>query len=159
MLNEQTKKLLTMQGFSEYDVDSNPNILALTKWTPFMCALFGGIGVILGSAHYLIILGILTFIGAVRPYSLYDYLYKYVFKYIFKFGDGIHHGIQRKIGCGIGACMFIISGIGFYIENLYLAYIPSCFMITFALIAGFFNWCFVSTFYALLSGKPKENCC
>jgi len=148
--------LLVMQGFSKQDVNCNPHILALTKWTPLACGTLGLIGVILSSPYYLIALGLLTFIGVFRPYSFYDYLYKYIFRYIFKFGDGVTHGIQRKIGCGIGGVVYIISGLGFYFGNMYLAYIPSIFMITFAFIAGIFNWCFVSTFYALACDKNTK---
>jgi hypothetical protein len=159
ILNDRTKRLLTMQGFSAHEVDSNPNILALTKWTPLLCSIFGLIGLFLGSAYYFVILGVLTFVGAFSPYSLYDYLYKYIFRYIFKFGNGVPHGIQRKIGCGIGAVAYIVSGLGFYFDITPMAYIPSCFMIIFAFIAGIFNWCFISTFYALVCGKTLTKCC
>ena len=158
-LNDRTKNLLIMQGFSKQDVESNPHILPLTKWTPLACGTLGLIGVILGSPYYLIALGLLTFIGVFRPRSFYDYLYKYVFRHIFKFGEGVTHGIQRKIGCGIGAVAYIVSGLGFYLDNVYMAYIPSSFMITFAFIAGIFNWCFVSTFYALACGKTENEYC
>ena len=158
ILNERTKRLLIMQGFSENDIDRNPNILPLTKWTPIACGTMGLIGIILGSPYYFIILGLLTLVG-VGSYSLYDYLYKYIFRYIFKFGDIVPHGIQRKIGCGIGGIMFIVSGLGFYLGIMPMGYIPSCFMVTFAFIAGIFNWCFVSTFYILACGKTQNECC
>jgi len=116
------------------------------------------IGILLGSPSYFIVLGLLTLVG-VGSHSLYDYLYKYLFRTIFKFGDILPHGIQRKIGCGIGGIMFIVSGSGFYFNIMPLAYIPSCFMTTFAFIAGIFNWCFVSTFYAIACGKTKNKCC
>jgi len=159
ILSERTKRLLVIQGFSEQDVDGNPNILPLTKWTPLLCAIFGIIGLILGSAYYFLILGLLMFVGAFSPYSIYDYLYKHVFRYIFRFGNGVPHGIQRKIGSGIGAVAYMASGLGFYFDIVLLAYIPACFMITFALIAGFFNWCFVSSFYVLDRGKTENKCC
>ena len=154
-LNEHTKKLLIMQGFLRHDVDCNPNILPLSKWTPLACGTFGLIGIILGSPYYFIVLGLLTFIG-LGSYSFYDYLYKYGFKYVFNFGDALPHGIQRKIGCGIGGIMFVVSGLGFYFNNMFLAYIPSSFMVTFAYIAGIFNWCFVSTFYTLIADKNDK---
>ena len=157
-MNISTRKLLIAQGFNEQVVDNNKKILALSKWTPFACAFCGSIGVILQSPIYLIILGALTFVGTFTSRSLYDYLYKYIFSYIINLGDMPKHGVQRRIGCGIGACMFIISGIGFYFKISLLAYIPSLFMITFALIAGFFNWCFVSTIYGMFVGK-KQECC
>ena len=137
-----------MQGFSERDVEYNHNILALSKWTPLACGTLGLIGVIIGSPYYLIVLGLLTFVG-VGAYSFYDYLYKYVFRHIFNFGEILPQGIQRKLGCGIGAVMYTISGLGFYFNILPLAYIPSCFMVTFAFVAGFSNWCFASTLYNL----------
>ena len=147
-----------MQGFSEQEVDTNPNILPLTKWTPIACGAAGLIGIILASPYYFIVLGLLTLVGT-GSHSLYDYLYKYLFKHLFRFGDIVPHGIQRKIGCGIGGIMFVVSGLGFYFGVMPLAYIPSCFMTIFAFIAGVFNWCFVSTFYALLSRKPQNKCC
>lgn len=158
ILSDRTKRLLVMQGFSKHEVDNNPNIMALTKWTPLACGTMGLIGIILGSPYYFIVLGLFTLIG-VGSYSLYDYLYKYVFRYIFKFGDILPHGIQRRIGCGIGGVMFILSGLGFYLNIMPLAYIPSCFMTTFAFIAGISDWCFVSTFYALVCDKPQNQCC
>jgi len=157
-MKDSTKKLLVTQGYSETDVACNKSIVPLAKWTPLACAFFGAIGVATQSAGYLIILGLLTFVGAFSSCSLYDYLYKYLLSSFIKLGEMPKHGTPRRIGCGIGACMFAISGIGFYWGNDLLAYIPSLFMITFALIAGIFNWCFVSTFYGLIVGK-KQECC
>lgn len=157
-MKESTRKLLVAQGYDEQEVTCNKRIVPLAKWTPIACAIFGAIGVVLRSSEYLIILGLFTFIGAFTSRSLYDYLYKYLLSSFIKLGDMPKHGIPRRIGCGIGACMFVISGIGFYWNNPMLAYIPSIFMITFALIAGIFNWCFVSTFYGLIVGK-KQQCC
>jgi hypothetical protein len=157
-MKKTTRKLLVSQGYDEQVVDNNKKIISLAKWTPFACAIFASIGVVFQSGIYLIILGLLTFVGAFTARSLYDYLYKYVVSYLINLGDMPKHGTPRRIGCGIGACMFVISGIGF-LENMpLLAYVPSLFMITFLLIAGFSNWCFVSTFYGLIVGK-KQKCC
>ena len=162
-LTDRTKKLLYMQGFSMQDVENNPHILALSKWTPLACAIFGSTGIVLVlfcnfiAPYYFIALGLLTLIGAVRPYSFYDYLYNYVFRYIFKFGKMPAHGAQRKFGCGIGGIMYAISGVGFFLENMYLAYIPAIFMVVFAFVAGLSNWCFASTVHALICGKKDEK--
>jgi hypothetical protein len=158
LMKKSTRKQLLAQGFDQQDVDNNSRIVALSKWTPLACAFFGAIGVIFQSPVYLVILGLLTFVGAITSGSLYDYLYSFLFKYLFDLGEMPKHGIPRRIGCAIGACMFIASGLGFYLDNLPLAYIPSLFMITFAFIAGIFNWCFVSTFYGMVVGK-KQECC
>jgi hypothetical protein len=157
-MKDSTKKLLVAQGYDEQEVNNNKKIIPLAKWTPIACALLGAVGVAMQSSSYLIFLGLLTFIGAFTSRSLYDYLYKYFVSYIVNIGDMPKHGIPRRIGCGIGACMYIISGIGFYWGSNLLAYVPSIFMIIFALIAGIFNWCFVSTFYGMIVGK-KQECC
>ena len=158
-MRQLTQKRLIAQGYDLHLINSTPRIIPLTKWTPMTCATIGLVGVLLKSPEYLIILGLCTSIGAFTNRSFFDLLYKYIFSYIFRFGEMPEHKIQRKIGCGIGACMFIVSGIGFYIQNPYLVYIPSLFMITFAFIAGIFNWCFVSTFYTLACGRTKNKCC
>jgi len=157
-MKDSTKKLLVAQGYDEQEVNNNKRIIPLAKWTPLACAFFGAIGVLIQSPGYLIILGLLTFTGVLTSRSLYDNIYKYLLSSFIKLGDMPKHGIPRRIGCGIGACMFVISGIGFYWGSDLLAYIPSLFMITFALIAGIFNWCFVSTFYGMIVGK-KQVCC
>jgi hypothetical protein len=157
-MKDSTRKLLVAQGYDEQEVACNKRIVPLAKWTPLACAFFGAIGVALQSSGYLIVLGLLTFVGAFTSRSLYDYLYKYLLSSFIRLGDMPRHGAPRRIGCGIGACMFVISGVGFYWNNLMLAYIPSIFMITFALVAGIFNWCFVSTLYGMIVGK-KQECC
>jgi len=157
-MKKSTRKQLLAQGFDRQDVDNNSKIVALSKWTPLACAFFGTIGVIFQSPVYLVVLGLLTFVGAFTSGSLYDYLYSLLFKYLFDLGKMPKHGTPRRIGCAIGACMFIVSGLGFYLDNLLLAYIPSLFMITFAFVAGIFNWCFVSAFYGMVVGK-KQDCC
>jgi hypothetical protein len=157
-MNPTTRKLLLAQGYDEQVVDNNSQIIALSRWTPFACALFGSIGVILRSPPYLVVLGALTFVGAFTSRSLYDYLYHYLVSHLIDLGEMPKHGIPRRIGCGLGACMFIVSGLGFFWNAPLLAYIPSLFMITFALIAGIFNWCFASTFYGMILGK-KQECC
>ena len=157
-MKDSTKKLLVAQGYDPNEVNCNKGIVPLAKWTPIACAVLGTVGVVMQSPGFLIILGLLTFIGAFSSHSLYDYLYKYLFSFIFNFGKMPKHGTPRRIGCGIGALMYLISGIGFYWNDMLMAYIPSVFMITFALIAGIFNWCFVSTFYGLVVGE-KQECC
>jgi len=157
-MKESTRKLLVAQGYDEQAVDHNKKIIPLAKWTPFACAFFASIGVVFHSGIYLIILGLLTFVGAFTARSLYDYLYKYLISFVINLGDMPKHGTPRRIGCGMGACMFVLSGMGF-LENMpLLAYIPSLFMITFSLIAGFSNWCFVSAFYGVVVGR-KQKCC
>ena len=159
MLNDCTKRLLIQQGFSKHDVENNPNIVALARWTPFLCGICGLIGILLANPYYFFVLGVFTLIGAFRPYSFFDYLYNYIFRYIFNFGDGIQHGIQRKVGCAIGAVAYIVSGLGFYFGIAPMAYIPAIFMVTFAFIAGIFNWCFASTLYNAVFSKQKPECC
>jgi hypothetical protein len=158
-MDQLTQKRLVAQGYDQAVINSTPGIMPLTKWTPLACATAGLAGVLLKSSEYLIVLGVCTSIGAFTNRSFFDLLYRYIFSHVFRLGEMPEHGIQRRIGCGIGACMFIISGSGFYIGNPYMAYIPSCFMVIFAYIAGIFNWCFVSTFYALACGKNKNECC
>jgi len=157
-MKNSTRKLIIAQGYSEQIVDSNEKIIALAKWTPLSCAILGLTGIILQSPIYLIVLGLLTFTGAFSSNSLYDYLYKYFFSYFINLGVMPKHGIQRRIGCCIGACLFLTGGMAFYMEVPLVAYIASLFIITFAFIAGFFNWCFVSAFYGIFVGK-KQDCC
>ncbi len=158
-MNDSVKHRLIEQGYSAQDVNENNNIINLSRWTPFSCALFGILGLILQSPAYFLILGLLTFIGPFRPWSFYDYTYKYFFSRLINLGAMPKHGLHRRIGCAIGAFIYIASSLGFYIHNLYLAYIPALMIITIAIIAGLFGWCFVTTVHHLFTKKDTKRCC
>ena len=49
--------------------------------------------------------------------------------------------------------MYTLSGVGFFMHNSWLAYGPALFMIVFATIAGFTQWCFASYLYSLFFSK------
>jgi len=85
-------------------------------------------------------------------------VYDISFKHIFHLGKIPRHGNARRFGCAIGAVLYISSGIGFFIENMYLAYIPSLVIISLAFIAAVTQWCFASTLYNFLFRK-NETCC
>lgn len=149
MMKESIKKRLLDQGFPLQDVNTNKNIISLSRWTPFSCASLGIIGLLLHSPIYFLILGLLTLIGPFRPWSFYDYSYKYFFSYIIKLGVMPRHSNYRRIGCFIGSLMYLSSSLGFYYNDIYLAYIPAVAIIIIASISGFTGWCFVSTVHHL----------
>ena len=51
--------------------------------------------------------------------------------------------------------MYTLSGVGFLMGNLWLAFIPAVFMVIFATIAGLTQWCFASALYEWLFGEKK----
>jgi len=157
-MNNITKKLILMQGYSELDIKNYKKINIVIRWTPLACSLLGLLGVLLKSPTYLLILGLLTTIGALTNTSFYDYLYRYTFGFIFPAIKIPEHGPARKFGCAIGSLLFITSAVGFYLQNNYLAYIPSGTIISLAFIAAVTQWCFASTLYNFIFDK-KEVCC
>jgi hypothetical protein len=174
MINKY-RKLLLMQGFCTRDIDTNPMIGRLARWTPLSCATFGAAGVSLGvfpflaiicpctisvitgfwikSGWFFIILGLLTLTGGLTSRSIYDRLYNLIISPIFHTPAIPKHGAPRRFGCAIGGIMFILSGIGFLTSVKWLAFGPAIFMIVFAIIAGLSQWCFASNLYALLFNK------
>jgi hypothetical protein len=169
------RKLLLMQGFCTHDIDNNPIIGRLARWTPLSCATFGAAGVSLGifpflsiicpctisiitgfwikSGWFFIILGLLTLTGGFTSRSIYDRFYNLIISPIFHTPAIPKHGAPRRFGCAIGGIMFILSGIGFLLNIKWLAFGPAIFMIVFAIIAGLSQWCFASNLYALIFNK------
>ena len=143
-------KLILTQGYSDQDICNCKSINMLVRWTPLACACFGSLGVYLHSSKILIALGLFTLIGAITNRSFYDYLYLFFVRPIFKTEDIPRHGNQRRFGCGVGAFLFLTSGIGFATGNLLLAYISAGIIITLAFIAAVTQWCFASTLYNFL---------
>ena len=146
-MNVKTQKNLAIQGFSEKDITTCDNIDMLARWTPVACSLFGIFGIVLQSSWYFIALGLLTSIGAFSKHSFYDYLYNYSIRFLINSEKIPEQGNARRLGCGIGAVMYIISGIGFSTGNFYLAYIPSLLMVVLAGFAAVTQICFASVFY------------
>ena len=157
-MNEITRKLILMQGYSDLDIKNNKKINIVIRWTPLACSMLGLSGVLLKSPAYLLILGLLTTIGALTSISFYDYLYRYSFGLLFPAVKIPEHGPARKFGCAIGSLLFITSAAGFYFQNNYLAYIPSGIIISLAFIAAVTQWCFASTLYNFIFDK-NEVCC
>lgn len=157
-MNTMTRKLISMQGYTKTDIDNCCHINILVRWTPLLCSLLGLIGLLAKSPVYLVALGLLTTIGAFTSKSFYDYLYDISFRYVIRLGGIPRHGNARRFGCAIGAMLYISSGIGFFINNIYLAYIPSLIIISLAFTAAITQWCFASTLYNILFRK-NEACC
>lgn len=172
-MNGRIRRLLLVQGFSAAAVDNEPKIGSLARWTPLSCAafgttglalgslfslgatlcpcaIFGALGLGIGSGWFFVGLGLLTLTGGVTTRSIYDRLYNAVFRRILRTPPVPRHGPPRQFGCAIGGSMYVWSGIGFFLGNAWLAYIPAGFMVVFATIAGITQWCFASALYAVL---------
>jgi hypothetical protein len=176
---DKYRKLLLMQGFCSRDIDNNPTIGRLARWTPLSCATFGAAGVSLGffpflsiicpctlsvltgfwikSGWFFIILGLLTLTGGMTDRSIYDRFYNLILRHIFRTSAIPKQGAPRRFGCTIGGTMFLLSGIGFLKNIEWLAFGPAIFMIVFATIAGLSQWCFASNLYALLFKKDLSS--
>jgi hypothetical protein len=157
-MSAYTYRMLLVQGYSLDDVTDNPNLNLLARWTPLACGCLGALGLILRSPAYLWTLGALTLIGSVRPRSFYDYLYQIFLRPITGLGEIPRHGAPRRVGCALGAALFILSGTGFYWHSPLLSFIPALIIIPLAFGAAFTQWCFASALYRLISGK-KADCC
>jgi hypothetical protein len=155
-MNATSRNLLVLQGYTESDVCTCANIGLLARWTPFACALFGAIGLLTQSSYYMLALGLLTLIGAFTRRSFYDHIYLLLIKPLANLGDMPRHGNPRRFGCGIGAGLYVLSGLGMLNGNALLTYIPSVMIIGLALVAATTQWCFASTLYALLFGPKKQ---
>lgn len=178
-MKDRYRKLLLKQGFCSADIDNNPIIGRLARWTPLSCATFGTAGVFLGffpflsiicpctiavitgfwikSGWFFIILGVLTLTGGLTNRSIYDRFYNLFLRHIFRTSAIPKHGAPRRFGCAIGGIMFILSGIGFLTNIRWLAFGPALFMIVFAAIAGLSQWCFASNLYAFLFNKDLSS--
>ena len=182
-MDRRIRRLLLTQGFSQADVDGDPEIGALARWTPLSCAalgttgvalgsvialgatvcpcaLFSALGLGIGSGWFFAVLGILTLTGGVTTRSIYDRLYNLILCRILHTSPVPRHGPPRQFGCALGGSMYCLSAIGFFTSNAWLAYIPAGFMVVFATIAGVTQWCFASALYAVLfprgtSREPK----
>ena len=174
------RRLLLVQGFTAADVDNEPKVGFLARWTPLSCAafgttglalgslvsfaatvcpcaVFGALGLGIGSGWFLAALGILTLTGGVTTRSIYDRLYNVIIRRILRTSPVPRHGPPRQFGCAIGGGMYVLSEIGFLQGNPWLAYIPAGFMVIFATIAGVTQWCFASALYAVLFKRGAEN--
>lgn len=149
---------LLAQGYSMEDITKNPHAYLLTRWTPLMCVIFSIVGLILASWQYFLIVAILNLSGALSRYSFYDRLYTFLTPLI-GWGKIPAHGHHRKIGCGLGAMFFFNAGFAQYTNHLLLAYLPVFALMVMALMAGIFNWCFVTTVSNIFTRKVTKSCC
>jgi hypothetical protein len=156
-MNVKIQKRLRMQGFVNQDIKENSHISIIARWTPFACALFGTAGILLKSPHYMWGLGLLTAIGAFNSRSFYDLIYNTLIKPIIKTGKAPKQGNPRRLGCGVGAFLYLLSGTGFFYGDMVLAYIPSVLIITLAAFAAVTHICFASALYQLLFSKKREE--
>ena len=167
-----------MQGFCPRDIDTEPEFSRMARWTPLSCATFGTAGLAAGflpfglaicpcafvtvaglwagSGWFFIILGLLTLTGGFTRRSIYDRLYNVTFRHLFRTSPVPEHGAPRQFGCAIGGIMYTVTGFGFLLGNVWLAFIPAVFMVVFATIAGLTQWCFASALYVWLF-KRKQN--
>jgi|SRR5271157_1908288 len=157
-MSAYTSRMLLLQGFSRDDVDHNPHVSLLARWTPFACGCLGALGLGLRSPAYLWALGMLTLIGAASSRSFYDYVYQIFLRPLTGLGEMPRHGAPRRFGCAIGAGLFILSGTGFYFHAGIFSFIPALLIVPLAFGAAFTQWCFASAVYHRIFGK-KAGCC
>ena len=178
-MNERMRKLLIMQGFCPRDLDNEPRISRLARWTPLSCATFGsaglGAGLLpfgatvcpcaittvaglwIGSGWFFIVLGLLTLTGGLTTRSIYDRLYNATLRHLLHTSPVPEHGAPRRFGCAIGGIMYTATGVGFLSGNTWLAFAPAVFMVLFATIAGLTQWCFASAIYAWLFERTNRR--
>ncbi len=179
-MDERNRRLLLMQGFTADQLDREPGLGSLARWTPLTCAvsgstglafgslvsvgaavcpcaLFSALGLGIGSGWFFAALSILTLTGAATSRSIYDRLYNTAIRRLLHTPPVPRHGPARQFGCAIGGGLYALSAIGFFQANLWLAYIPAGFLVLFATIAGLTQWCFASAFYALLFERGAES--
>ena len=119
-MRERTRDLLLMQGFYPRDVDNEPGIIRLARWTPLSCATFGTAGLAagflpfglticpcafvtvtglwIGSGWFFIVLGLLTLTGGLTNRSIYDRLYNATFRHLLHTPPVPQHGAPRQFG-------------------------------------------------------------
>lgn len=148
-----TRKLILVQGYSEDDLCNCRHMNYLVRWTPLACSVLGLVGILSQSPHLLLGLGLLTAIGAVGDRSFFDYLYLLFVRPVVSGPDMPKHGVQRRFGCAIGASLFVLSAIGFGVQNALLAYAPAAIIVALAFVAAVSQWCFASTLYNVLFGR------
>lgn len=147
---------LRMQGFSKDDLNL-PRIDLIARWTPFACALFGTVGLIIRSPVYFFGLGLLTSVGAFTRRSGYDLIYNLIVRHFLGTGKAPLQGNQRRLGCGIGAAMYIFSGLGFHLGIPALALGPALMMIVLGGFAAATQICFASLIYNGLSASRANG--
>ncbi len=157
-MNDTTSKLLLAQGFTKEDL-CGKNFSLLSKWTPVFCGSLALIAAVTASWHMFAVLSAAAVFGAFNKHSAFDLLYIHGFRKLIDLGEMSQHGAPRKMGCGIGGAMFAMSAGGFYLHNIWLAYLPSGMMIILAYLAAFSNWCFASFLYGLIFRKKNCSCC
>ena len=150
---------MILQGYDLKTISEDQDADLLIRWTPFSCALFGTMGMMIQNPWYFIILGALTMVGGFGSRSFYDYLYNATLRHIFQSERTPLHGKQRRFGCAVGACLYIAGGVGFFIGNVWLFYIPTLFIIFFAWVVAITQWCFASSLYNLIRGRKEARCC
>ena len=174
------RQLLLMQGFRSKDLDCVPRISHLARWTPLSCAAFGTTGLTASSSllpfgaylcpcifasaaglwirsgWFFIVLGLLTLTGGLTRRSIYDRLYNATIRHLLHTAPVPQHGPPRRFGCAIGGIFYIVSGMGFLLGDIWIAFVPAVFMVVFATIAGLTQWCFASALYEWMSGGSKN---
>ena len=177
----EIRQMLLMQGFCPKDVDNVPRIGRLARWTPLSCAASGTTGLVFGSSllpfsvslcpcvfasaaglwvgsgWFFISLGLLTLTGGLTNRSIYDRFYNAVIRPLLRTASVPRHGPPRRFGCAIGAMFYIVSGMGFLLNNIWMAFVPAAFMVIFGTIAGLTQWCFASALYGWLFGGNKSD--
>lgn len=176
-MDARTRTLLLRQGFDARDVDNEPEIVRLARWTPLCCASFGGAGLAvgllpfglticpcaiftltglwMGSGWFFVVLGLLTLTGGVTTRSIYDRFYNAAWRHLLHTSPAPAHGAPRQFGCALGGVMYVVSGLGFLIGNIWLAFLPATIMVVLATIAGLTQWCYASTVYAWLVQEKR----
>jgi len=170
------RQLLLMQGFRSRDVDGVRRISRLARWTPLSCAASGTTGLAVGSSllpfgvslcpcifasaaglwigsgWFFVSLGLLTLTGGLTTRSIYDRFYNAVIRPLLRTAPVPQHGPPRQFGCAVGGIFYTVSGVGFLLGNIWMAFVPAAFMVVFATVAGLTQWCFASALYGWLFG-------
>lgn len=180
-MDTRTRKSLIQQGFSSDDLERVPGVGRLARWTPLSCAALGGAGLAfgpiaalgmavcpctlfavlglgVGSGWFFAVLGLLTLTGGLTRRSIFDRVYNGLVRPLLRTAPVPEHGPPRQFGCTIGGAFYVLSAIGFFTGNVWMAYAPAGLLIVLALVAGITQWCFASALYALLfSRQPKRD--
>lgn len=111
----------------------------------------------MGSGWFFIALGLLTLTGGLTTRSVYDRFYNAAIRPLLRTAPVPEHGPPRQFGCAIGGIFYMISGIGFLLGNVWVAFVPAVLMVVLGTIAGLTQWCFSSALYGWLFERSKNT--
>jgi hypothetical protein len=156
-LTRRTSRFLDIQGFETVDAQELARVAPWLRLSFGLCALLGGLGIVLASPTVLLVLAPVAALGAATSVHPFDLIYNHGIRRLTGTGPLPRRGLPSRFGCGMGAVFLLVTAWAFAAGHVVAGYALGGMLTLVALLVSTTDICVPSIIYRSIFGWPPAR--